>query len=237
LRGALLLALLGLGWSRAAYPCGVTAGGAPGISGCSLEEHDEATRRRWHVGSSYAFSSTGLRFASDRRLDEERHVSLVTVDHRPSRRVTLSTGAGVFLGGSLSTDSTRYEFAPGFVGVLGGAWRLWDRGRAGPFALLTGQLSYASTRVADAAYNAFDLRAGVVVGTTLGGTVTPYATARAFGGPVFWRYQGESVRGTDTHHYQLGGGVAVLLGRRVDLFAEGVPLGERGVVAGVGLAW
>jgi hypothetical protein len=220
--------------ARLALACGVTAGGAPGITACSLEEHDEAVRRRWHVASSYAFSSTALRFSDHSRLDEERHVSLVTLDYRPARRATLSAGAGAFLGGSLTTaGGARQDFSPGVVAVLGGAWRIWDPERAGPFALLTGQLSYASTRAAAMAYNALDLRAGVVVGTTLARIVTPYAAARAFGGPVFW---GSELTGTDTHHYQVAAGVAVLLWRRVDLFAEGVPLGERGIAVGVGLA-
>jgi len=229
--------VLGLLWAAPAFPCGVTAGGAPGISWCSLEEHEEAARRKWHVGSSYAFSSTGLRFGDGQRLGEERHVSLVTIDYRPARRATLSGGVGVFIGGSLATDSARYAFDPGFIAVLGGSWRLWDLGRAGPFALLTGQLSYASSRVQGFAYNAFDLRAGVVAGTTLWRVLTPYAVGRAFGGPVFWRHDGAAVTGTDTHHYQVGAGIALLLARRVDVFAEGVPVGEQGIAAGAGLSF
>jgi hypothetical protein len=232
-----LLVIVGLGWNPTARACGIAVGGAPGISGCSLEEHEEAVRNRWHVGSSYAFTSTGLRFSGERQFTEERHVSLVTLDYRPARRATLSLGAGAFLGGHLATGGVQADFSPGFVGVLGGSWRLWDQGRVGPFALLTGQLSTASTRVLGAAYNAFDLRAGLVLGTTLWRAFTPYAAARAFGGPVLWHYGGASVTGTDTHHYQVAGGLAVLLWRRLDLFAEGVPLGERGMVAGAGLSF
>jgi hypothetical protein len=65
--------------------------------------------------------------------------------------------------------------------------------------------------------------------------VTPYVLARAFGGPVFWSLAGASVTGTDAHHYQVGAGL-VIRARRVDIVAEGVPLGERTVVVGVGLA-
>jgi hypothetical protein len=234
---AVVLTLIAFCWARSAWSCGVTAGGAPGISGCSLEEHEEAARRKWHLGSSYAFSSTGLRFSDEQRLGEERHVSLVTVDYRPVRRGTVSAGAGVFIGGNLSSGSARYDFDPGFIGVLGGSWRVWDRGRAGPFALLTGQLSYASTRVQGARYDAFDLRAGVVAGTTLWRLLTPYLVGRAFGGPVFWRHNDARVTGTDTHHYQVGGGLAMLLFRRLDVFAEGVPLGEQGLAVGAGLSF
>jgi hypothetical protein len=231
------LTIIVLGWAPAARACGIAVGGAPGISGCSLEEHEEAVRKRWHVGSSYAFTSTGLRFSGERHFTEERHVSLVTLDYRPARRATFSMGAGAFLGGHLSTGGVQADFSPGFVGVLAGSWRLWDQGRVGPFALLTGQLSYASTRALEAAYNAFDLRAGLVLGTTLWRALTPYVAARAFGGPVLWHYAGASVSGTDTHHYQVAAGLAVLVWRRLDLFAEGVPLGERGLVAGAGLSF
>ena len=45
-----------------------------------------------------------------------------------------------------------------------------------------------------------------------------------------------SVDGTDTHHYQFGVGASVQLVKTLSLFVEGVPLGERAVSAGVGLA-
>jgi hypothetical protein len=54
---------------------------------------------------------------------------------------------------------------------------------------------------------------------------------------VFWTYQGASEVGTDTHHYQVGGGFALLVARRVDLFVEGVPLGEQAVAAGADVAF
>jgi hypothetical protein len=58
-----------------------------------------------------------------------------------------------------------------------------------------------------------------------------------FGGPVYWRYAGTAVTGTDDHHWQVGAGVSLLVARRVDVFAEGVPLGEVGVTAGAGLSF
>jgi hypothetical protein len=225
------------GLAGSAAACGITAGGTAGITSCSLEEHEEAVRRKWHLGSSYAFSSTGLVFEGERRFVQERHASLVTLEFRQARRATLVAGLGAFLGGHLRTESARFDFDPGLVGVVGGSWRALEGGRRGPFLLLTGQLSYAWTRSLGAAYQAIDLRAGAVVATMLWRALTPYALARAFGGPVFWRYEGRAITGTDTHHYQLGAGLSVLLWRRVDLFVEGIPLGERGLAAGAGLAF
>ena len=226
-----------VGAPRTAFACGVTTGGAAGISGCSLKEHEEAARRKWHVGASYSFTSTALHFSGDQRVDEERHASLVTLDYRPSSTVTLQAGAGVFLGGHITAASVRYDFAPGFVSAIGASWRVVDARGAVPFVLLTAQISYASTTTQGIGYNAFDARGGAVVGTTLWDVLTPYLVGRIFGGPVYWRYNGAAVTGTDVHHYQVGGGLSLLLARRVDLFAEGVPLGELGVAAGAGLSF
>jgi hypothetical protein len=67
--------------------------------------------------------------------------------------------------------------------------------------------------------------------------LTPYALARVFGGPVFWHDGLAGQTGTDVHHFQLGAGLLVRLGRRLDIFAEGVPLGEQGISGGAGFAF
>jgi hypothetical protein len=103
---------------------------------------------------------------------------------------------------------------------------------------VTAQLSYISSSAPqNVGYVAFDLRFGTVVGTTVWHLLTPYIVGRVFGGPVYWRYLGAPIVGTDDHHWQVGGGLSARLGRRVDLFAEGVPLGERGVTAGAGYSF
>ena len=86
-------------------------------------------------------------------------------------------------------------------------------------------------------YDAFDLRVGAAVGTTLWKVLVPYVLGRGFGGPVYWRYQGASIVGTDDHHWQVGAGLSLLVARKVDVFVEGVPLGELGVTAGAGLSF
>ncbi|HLK36542.1 MAG TPA: hypothetical protein VKU41_07295 [Polyangiaceae bacterium] len=137
-----LLAIATAAFARPAVACGASAGGAPGVSGCSLEEHEEGARPRWRLGADYSFTSTGLNFDSGLRVDETRNASLITLDYRPVRRLTLEVGAGAFLGGSITVSSVRYAMAPGFAGVVGASWRVVDADGAIPFVLLTSQLSY-----------------------------------------------------------------------------------------------
>jgi len=79
-----------------------------------------------------------------------------------------------------------------------------------------------------------DVRLGVTAGKTIRGIMTPYLSARVFGGPIFWRYGGQSVTATDAYHYQVGGGFSLGLGR-FDLHLEVAPLGERDLAAGAGV--
>jgi hypothetical protein len=73
---------------------------------------------------------------------------------------------------------------------------------------------------------------GAAVGATFFDALTPYAVVRAFGGPIFWHYQGSAHIGTDAYHVQLGAGLFWRIARKVDVFVEGVPLGERALLGG-----
>jgi len=218
-----------------AQACGVSASG---VSSCSLAEHDEAMRPHWAVGVSGLYTSTRLRFSGHLYADQVRYATLATLAYLPTPKLVLSAGAGAAFGGSLTLPDGKYEFSPGPTLALGADFRAFDDGRY--FVLLTSSLSFAAARthlagLASVGYEAFDLRLGAQAGLQLASIFRPYLAARAFGGPVFWRYQGEAVSGTDTHHYQLGAGIGVRLGGSFNLFAEGIPLGERAVSFGVAL--
>jgi hypothetical protein len=226
-----------------ARACG--ASGPDGVSACSLDEHAAASRR-WQAGVSGVYTSTALRFDGDRRADEQRGAVLASLAYRVAPRVTLQAAAGASLGGSLTLRGVEHVFDPGFAAALGASFRVLDAEGARPFVLLTAQLASSvttTTRRATATraeggksgYEAFDLRAGVLVGTTLWGAVSPYAAGRVFGGPAFWRDEGTAITGTDVSHYQVGAGVSARIGDRVSLFAEGIPLGERAVSGGASL--
>ena len=229
--GLSLALTLGAG-ARRAQACGVS--GVDGVSSCSLAEHDEAVRRRWAVSASGLYTSTRLRFSGGIHGDQTRDAALAALAYLPTPVLTLQAGAGATFGGSLTLPDGRHDFSPGPTAFVGASWRVFD---ADAFLRLTSLLSFSAARTqlegeASVGYEAFDLRLGAELGTTLFGVLRPYLPLRAFGGPVYWKYRGDSVTGTDTHHYQVGLGLGAALSRRVGVFAEGIPLGERAVSLG-----
>jgi hypothetical protein len=229
---ALIFAIFGLA-ARRAEACGVS--GVDGVSSCSLAEHNEAERPRWAVSASGVYTNTTLRFSGGLRGDEIRYAALAALAYLPTPVLTLQAGAGATFGGSLTLPDGRHDFSPGPTAFLGASWRVFD---ADYFLLLTSLLSFSAARTQlsgdpSVGYEAFDLRLGAEFGTTLFRVLRPYVPVRVFGGPVYWKYQGDSVTGTDTHHYQIGLGLGVAISRRIGAFAEGIPLGERAVSLGL----
>jgi|GEM_PF-945284 len=211
------------------------------------------------VSTSYGFTSTTLLFTSDHRAELTRHALFGAVEiplarsRAGSAPASLQVGAGGIAGGELTRGAARDGIGPGGSVFVGIAKRIVEGRGAVPFVQLTGTISatHALTRTrstsslaapapaanADttAAFTAVDFRFGAIAGKTFGGVFTPYVTARVFGGPVLWRIEGDTVVGTDLYKYQVGGGLSLaLFERHLDLFAEGIGLGERGVAAGVG---
>lgn len=228
-----------------ALACGASAGGAAGVSACSLSEHLESVRFRWRIAAGYAYTSTALRFGGDTRLDETRHIAFASLDYMATPTWTFEGGVGSILGGALRSAASEYKLSPGLLVSAGAAWRVLEADVARPFVVVTAQLAFVTSSTKDQAspsadsvhYTAADGRLGVSAGWPLWQTLTPYVLARAFGGPVFWEYQGVSQTGTDVHHYQIGGGFLLRVARVVDIFVEAVPLGEQGVSAGAGFVF
>jgi hypothetical protein len=228
--------------AHAARACGVST--ADGLSACSLAEHEEAERPRWHVGASAVYTSTAIHFAEAGGYPETRRSIVASLAYQPTPRLSFQLAAGATVGGRLETPTGQYDFASGPTAAVGASYRIVTGTR--PFVLVTSTLSFseAATRPAAAAgsgpsesYTAFDLRVGGLVGTTLWRVLSPYGVARVFGGPVYWRYQGDRVTGTDTHHYQIGAGLTVAILRRANVFAEGIPVGERALAVGAAFAF
>jgi hypothetical protein len=226
--------------SRVAFACGASTGGVAGLSACSVDAHEEEIRSKWHVGASYSYTSTGIRFDSV-RPDEMRHGAVVTLENSPFRDLSIQIGAGAILGGSLTVPGAKFQIDPGALLVVGGSYRFIDAKGARPFILTTLGMTMSASQTTQegasstqALYDAFDMRLGGVVGWNIARLISPYAVVRAFGGPVYWTYQNQSTTGTDVHHFQIGAGAGIALGKHFDLFVEGVPLGEIGVSAGLG---
>jgi len=184
-----------------------------------------------------------MRLSNDDEVRQTRHAAFVTVDYLFTSRWAFEIGVGSILGGRLGTGNREQEFRPGLLTSVGASWRVNDADGAVPFVALTGQLAFAttSTRPTSGAssptgsYNALDLRLGAVAGWPLASILTPYALGRVFGGPVWWKGPVDDLLGGDVHHFQIGAGLLARIGGPIDLFVEGVPLGEQGVSAGAGV--
>jgi hypothetical protein len=168
------------------------------------------------------------------RVEETSVVA--TASYQASPRWGFQLGAGVVLGGEIVRGNEIFDVGTGgTLSVAASHLPVYETARR-PFLLVTLALAASFASAGDESLTAGDLRAGVMAGKTFGGVVTPYVTARVFGGSVFWTIAGDSVVGGDEHHYALGGGATLRLGR-FDLFAELLPLGERSLTLGAGAAF
>lgn len=200
--------------------------------------------QRWHAGLSYGVFGSNLSFIQNVGVGIERRAVSASVEYRVSPTTTFGGGAGAGLGGLITPGAERYRILPGWMVTGTYSRRLVDGTGKKPFVLFGLALgaSGASTREevrhasmpATAGLYAIDIRGALTAGKTFWNTLSPYVSARAFGGPVFWRYRDKTVVGGDTHHYQLALGMVAALPRGIDLFADVAPLGERAVALGAG---
>jgi hypothetical protein len=197
-----------------------------------------------------AFAST-LRFGG-RSADIAEQAVTFTFDLQPTRRWTLSFGAGAVLAGDLdvsasaASPATRFSVRPGPIGSLAAAYRLLDAEGFLPFVLASLSLAAgrAPTTVSSSApggsapgpaFSTLDARASILCGEVWG-PFAPYLVARVFGGPAFFTLDGGDVVGGDAYHYQLGLGASLRLGW-LDLGVEAVPFGERRIGGSIGASY
>ena len=161
------------------------------------------------------------------------------MEFRLQPRLTLQAGAGIANAGQLRIgDTTTINVQPGPLAVVAGAYRVSDGLGTSPFVLLTGALSFSTAETQGAAavdrtrLTALDARFGLSVGKLFLNRLAPYVTARAFGGPVYWRYLGQRRLGTDLYHFQVGLGLVVRM-KQIDSFVEINPLGARSFSSGL----
>lgn len=192
--------------------------------------------------SAGGFRST-LRFASGFDVDVREESVAGSFEWHPRSKLAIGIAAGAVVSGRLETQGTIHDVGPGYLAAMTASWPIVDGAGKSPFVLvsLTAGMSHVTTteRTPGAraiGLTAIDARLGVAVGETLG-PASPYLLARAFGGPVLWKYADRDVTGTDTHHYQLGLGLVVKMPAHIDLSAEFVPIGEKALAVGTGMAF
>lgn len=185
------------------------------------------------MGSNAGAARTTLVFSDGSLVPLEQSALTASLEYRLSPRWTLTAAGGGILSGRLLAAEGPVPLGPGAVFSLGASWLALESEGLRPFVLLSGSLAFTRLAAAPEGYTAGDLRLSVTAGYTLFERFSPYVTARAFGGPVFWR----GLQGTDLYHYQLGAGLAVGLPAGVDVLVEAVPLGEQRLTAGVGLSF
>ncbi len=162
---------------------------------------------------------------------------LASLGWHPSLRWGLAFAAGAVLGGTLTTeDGAAHDVTPGIAASVSGSLLALTETSLRPFLLFGLSVAASQARTdGQADLSAVDVRASGLVGKTFFDAFTPYGVARGFTGPVRWdRLEGS---GADAHHFAIGLGATLRLPSGLDVVVEGIPLGERSVTFGAGLAF
>jgi hypothetical protein len=191
------------------------------------EECDGDGPPTWQATAAADGMSTEIVFDGVRVPERELAIT-ATIGHFATPRLGWSITAGAIAGGSIEGR----DMGPGVTIAGALSWLpVYEKARR-PFVSLSLSLGTSLAHgVTDdgsrAWWSPWDLRGGVLVGKTLAKHFVPYAAARVFGGPVFWRRGGASVIGGDRRHVTVGAGITIRLPARIDLSVEVMPLGEQ----------
>ncbi len=211
--------------------------GLTGTCGENLEPE-----RPFQLSVSAGGLRTDLIFSGvDQRLDEVS--SAVAFTYRFSRW-SVQASLGMVISGSLDGPLGNYRLQPGILGSASVAYTFLDGVGALPFvaaSLTAGAASASTYNEADATdrpqFTALDFRLSAVIGKRLFGFWLPYGGVAVFGGPVFFAPQGQSLTGTDQHHFRLTVGSSFSLPSHLEAFIEVGFLGEQNVLIGLGYAF
>jgi hypothetical protein len=181
----------------------------------------------------------------DESAPMNKHSAIVVSERRLGERATLQLGAGAVIAGEVRYHGTTHDAGPGFIYSAAGSYRLTSAKSSPLFVVATASLAASlmltKERAEDAAgaekLFALDGRLGMVLGKRVTDWLSPYAALRVFGLPVFWRYRGSELQGTDAYHYQLGVGLVAQLLAELDLHCEAAAVGERSLSAGIGTSF
>jgi hypothetical protein len=207
-------------------------------------ECDGSEPPKWHASASAGGFDTVLDFDGTRvHLGEVTGFATLSLQRSPRVSWQLTLG-GIFDGTATTegvSDGDGDVAGGGAVSVGWSYLALYEEDRR-PFLQVAASagVSVVSARADDGERHLMtsgDLRVGVLVGKTFWARLTTYAAARGFFGPVFWHVDGEARMGGDVHHYALGLGAILRLPGNVDLFVEGMGLGEQSASLGAGVSF
>ena len=200
------------------------------------------------IGTAYGWFDTTVNFSTlDGPFDMSAQMLVATVSTPLDADWSLTGLVGSILRGHLgisrSEPASQLAMSPG--GVVGvSLQRTWIPQTAlAPFLSTSFKLACSFVpRVGQQQEPllALDLRASITVGKTIANVVTPYLSARLFGGPIVWFRQSQTVWGTDIYHAQLAVGVTLEIplssGTALIMSLDASPLLERSVSASMTLA-
>jgi hypothetical protein len=181
--------------------------------------------------------STSLLFDSKGTTDLREQVVVGSVGRRFGDTLSLRVGGGVVTSGRIADLGRHYDLEPGWLTSVTVAREWLGASGHGWFVSTALTIGVAGTRTTREGQStsllAQDNRIGAVIGRTVGGVYSPYAVLRAFGGPVYWRRDGERVVGGDLHHYALGAGGSFTIAGSLDVVGELTFVGEKTFTLGV----
>lgn len=163
-------------------------------------------------------------------------------------RRTLDSGwsvggtVGALAGGSLVVSGRPHRVRPG-AAVSVSAGREWLGDDVRHLFLTTGwaaALTLAPTVTPfdrRGLYGAVDFSFALAAGGTIANVWSPYLSARAFGGPVWFTPTGGLVPGHDPDHHSLGVGSVLTLPRNLEVGLDAALLGAKGLTASAGLSF
>lgn len=204
-------------------------------------------RRPYAIGLGYGFSDTRMIFfdAGRYRFRQSAYsLSFVTVLRSG---LVLGGGIGAHMGGTIDglygAPTGVWRIRPGVLWSLTIGRRFFGTKPAIPYFLVVGTASGSSTSTvrdvdgARAGLHAFDVKADLSVGWTIGGAWSPYVALRGFGGPALWRgvedQRDQRIIGGDLYHVSLALGFNLDIVGRVGAWFDAAVLGMRGLGAGV----
>ncbi len=193
---------------------------------------------RWRLGGAYGWTQTDLRIGGD-RVDVTQHTASLSLTRALKNRWRIGGSLGVLVGGRLRWRGRRDVISPGGAASLSASREWLDDWRHQTF--LTTSAAFAFTAAPTRSefdepgtYTAVDFSVAVAVGKTLWNVWSPYLSARAFGGPVWWDATGPAP-GQDPDHYSLGVGSVFSIHRNLELGIDWAAAGARGLTAQLGI--